>query len=304
MTEHTWKPDVFIYHSPCDDGFGAAWAVHQKWGYSVEYIPATYGQPVPIERVVGKNVLIGDFSYKYDLLLNIGTVARSVVILDHHKTAQEDLNAFGEPCFSSHEDVLLDLDSCEDTEISLPIVAKFDMEKSGARMVWEFCHPGEAVPLLIQYIEDRDLWRFAMDNTRGISLYLRSHAYDFDEWTIIANRMANEGERNGVMFAAASIEQFYDQKIAEMLRTAKMVKINGISVPIVNCSWAFASDVAHALLEQFPEAPFAATHYDRGDGSRSFSLRSEDSRQDVSLVAKRYGGGGHRNAAGFEVPVV
>jgi uncharacterized protein len=38
-------------------------------------------------------------------------------------------------------------------------------------------------------------------------------------------------------------------------------------------------------------------------GSRTWSLRSEDSRQDVSEVASTFGGGGHRNAAGFRVPV-
>jgi nanoRNase/pAp phosphatase (c-di-AMP/oligoRNAs hydrolase) len=32
-----------------------------------------------------------------------------------------------------------------------------------------------------------------------------------------------------------------------------------------------------------------------------YSLRSEDSREDVSEVAKQFGGGGHRNAAGYQI---
>ena len=27
-----WKPDICIYHGGCDDGFGAALAVHMRWG--------------------------------------------------------------------------------------------------------------------------------------------------------------------------------------------------------------------------------------------------------------------------------
>jgi nanoRNase/pAp phosphatase (c-di-AMP/oligoRNAs hydrolase) len=57
--------------------------------------------------------------------------------------------------------------------------------------------------------------------------------------------------------------------------------------------------VGHALLDKFPGAPFAATFVIRADGFMQWSLRSEDSREDVSAIAKANGGGGHRNAAGF-----
>jgi len=293
----TWQPDIFIFHSPCDDGFGAAWAVHQRWGDQVEYLPATYGKPAPDpERIKGKRILIGDFSFKRPVLEQMGCIARSIVILDHHKTAQEDLGGFPDPAFADRNfDAGLDG--------ALPIWAQFDMNKSGARLVWEFCHPGERVPELIQYVEDRDLWRFTLPATRGLTLWLRSHPYDFATWTSIANQLAVDGQRNAVLLQASAIEAFYDQKVTEMTRERHFKTIDGHSVPVVNCSWAFASDVAHALLENFPDAPFAACYYDRADGARTYSLRSEDHRADVSAIAKRYGGGGHRNAAGFEVPL-
>lgn len=296
-----WKPDIFIYHSPCDDGFGAAWAVHQRWGDDVEYWPATYGKPAP--DVTGKRVLIGDFSYKRDVLAAMGDVATEIVILDHHKTAEEDLrewsgwtvdalSAFDGPSLACAK-------SC--TETTRPMVAAFDMNKSGARLVWEFCHPGVEVPHLIRYIEDRDLWRFAYPETRAVSLWLRSYAYDFEGWIILADNL--ERDLQATVANAKSIERFYDQKLMEIVREARTEKINGIEVPVVNCSWAFSSDAAHELLKANPEAPFAACYYDRGDGARSYSLRSEDHRADVSAIARRYGGGGHRNAAGFEVPL-
>lgn len=296
----TWKPDVFIYHSPCDDGFGAAWAVHQRWGDKVEYFPATYGKPAP--DVTGKIVLMGDFSYKRDVLADMGDVAKEIVILDHHKTAEEDLrewsghsaqslSAFDGPSLACAK-------AC--TETGRPIAAAFDMEKSGARLAWEFCHPGEGLPPLLMFVEDRDLWRFWYPDTKAFSLFLRSHPYDFATWSELNDNLERDIE--GVMRQANAISGFYDQKVAEMVRTAQIRPINNIPVPVVNCSWAFASDVAHELLAAHPEAPFAACYYDRGDGTRTYSLRSTDDRHDVSAVAKRYGGGGHRNAAGFEVP--
>jgi uncharacterized protein len=294
----SWKPDVFIYHSPCDDGFGAAWAVHQRWGDDVDYVPCSYGKPAP--DVSGKNVLIGDFSFKYDVLVEMSFKARSIVILDHHKTAQEDLARLPQIYELSDQGRLAAFQACWANNMP-QIATYFDMEKSGARLVWEFCHPGSEVPALIRYIEDRDLWRFQYRETRAVSLWLHSYAYDFEGWSILADSL----ERNlaGTVANAKAIERFNDQKLGEIIREARVETIGGAAVPVVNCSWGFASDAAHELLKANPDAPFAACYYDRGDGRRSFSLRSEDHRLDVSEIAKSMGGGGHRNAAGFEVPI-
>lgn len=297
-----WKPNIVIYHSPCDDGFGAAWAAWKRWGGEVEYFPATYGKPAP--DVAGKHVLMADFSYKRAELDAIAMDTASVVILDHHKTAQADLEPFqfheSSPGAISADDIdgmLRDLAELERP----PVVALFDMDRSGARMAWDFCHSGTATPELIRFIEDRDLWRFDYPQTKAFSLWLRAHPYSFATWDRIALQM-DSTEQTDILRQALAIEAFYDQKIAEIVRTAQWRPIHNVPVPVANCTWAFASDVAHALLEAHPAAPFAATYYDRGDGSRTYSLRSEDSRMDVSTVARRYGGGGHRNAAGFEVP--
>lgn len=297
-----WKPDIFIYHSPCDDGFGAAWAVHQRWGDTVEYWPATYGKPA--SDVSGKTVLMGDFSYKRDVLAAMGDVAKEIVILDHHKTAEADLAEWSgstvEWLAAFDGPSLACANSC--TSSGRPIVAAFDMARSGARMVWDFCHPGVPVPWLIRLIEDRDLWRFEYADTKAFSLFLRSHPYDFATWSNIASDLEDPDERPELFARAQAIQHFYDQKVGEMVRERQSMRIDGHLVPVVNCSWAFASDVAHELLTADPAAPFAACYYDRADGARSYSLRSEDHRIDVSAIAKRYGGGGHRNAAGFEVP--
>lgn len=300
-----WKPDIFIYHSPCDDGFGAAWAVWKRWGDDVELVPASYGEPPP--DVSGKHVLLGDFSFKRPVLDEMANAARSIVILDHHKTAQEDLAPFAvEMCGLarlSSEDIpgiIRDL-----AELNRPpVVAAFDMARSGARLVWEFCHSGKPVPQLIRFVEDRDLWLFENEGTRAFSLWLRSHPYNLQTWDRIAQQLGKSDSFHAIMQQALAIEAYYDQKVGEVAAVARWARIDGHMVPVVNCVWALASDVAHRLLELHPAAPFAATYFDRSDGARSFSLRSDDTRADVSAVARRYGGGGHRNAAGFEVPLL
>jgi oligoribonuclease NrnB/cAMP/cGMP phosphodiesterase (DHH superfamily) len=301
----TWKPDVCIYHFPCDDGFCSAWIARRKWPDAV-LAGTNYGLPFPDVDITGKNVLIADFSYKPDVLREMGAKAKSIVVLDHHKTAAADLADFRVDAdfANSMTEHPFDAEKAEKAlnllgTIGRNIVALFDMDHSGAMLTWDFCFPGQPPSSLVKFIEDRDLWRFALPKTRAVSLYLRSFPYDFDVWSEVSYRLDNT---LSVMDEAASIERFYDQKLAEMVPTATLKSIGKWKdVPVAHAPYAFASDLAHELLKKFPNAPFAAVAVD-AYGSRTYSLRSEDSREDVSEVAKTFGGGGHRNAAGFRVP--
>lgn len=300
-----WKPDICIYHGGCDDGFGAALAVHTRWGSAVEYIPAGYGKPSP--DCTGKCVLVVDFSYKQDEMRRLAGRAASVVVLDHHKTAEAELFPWsiggkeGPPvdlrgkrtgkCALGRIDELLAMNKMENVE---PIVAFFDMHKSGARMAWEFCNPDYDVPRLIEYVEDRDLWRFAIGETKAVSAALRTYPHDFDLWAGFladTSRLVTEG---GVVLRG------HEKNIGEFLKNRYWTDVGGYSVPVVNVPYHYASDTANELLAVEPEAPFAACWFRRGDGKVQWSLRSENARVDVSEVAAKMGGGGHRNAAGFE----
>lgn len=294
-----WKPDVMIYHANCADGFGAAWAAWTCWGDTVQYIPSGYAQAAP--DVAGKHVLIGDFSYKQDTLDLMAQSAASIVILDHHKTAQEDLAPFivddAKPSYASVDHWLRDL-----AEMNRPpVAALFDMSRSGARMVWEFCFPHSPVPMLIELVEDRDLWLFRLSETKPFALWLRSEPFAFDRWAEIAQELNDARDHDAIMAEAKGMQRFYDQKVSEMVGFARYETIGGVSVPVVNCPASFSSDVGNALLTAHPTAEFSACYCDTRKG-RQYSLRSDDTRRDVSAIAKRYGGGGHRNAAGFEVP--
>ena len=71
-------------------------------------------------------------------------------------------------------------------------------------------------------------------------------------------------------------------------------------MPVACCSYDFVSETAHQLLKKYPDAPFAACKV-HAYGGITYSLRSEEGREDVSIIATKNGGGGHRNAAGFKV---
>lgn len=294
-----WKPDICIYHGGCDDGFGAAWAIWRKWGNEIAYVPGVYGKPLPDVR--GKHVLFVDFSAKRPELIEMANVAESIVVLDHHKTAEADLSEWsGWPSGSMAklEDIsLLAAKAC--TETGYPVVAVFDQNRSGAVLAWDFAHGilhNDPPPNMLALIEDRDLWRFAYgDRTKQFSAALRTYPMTFEAWDRIAadpDALVKEGE---------TVLRAHTANIAKFVTDAYQDDVGGHRVPVVNVPYHYASDTAHALLSAFPDAPFTACWFKRGDGMIQWSLRSEDNRLDVSEIAKGYGGGGHRNAAGFQV---
>lgn len=294
-----WKPDVMLYHADCADGFGAAWAAWMRWGDMVEYRPVSYGQEPP--DVTGRNVLIGDFSYSLDVLLQMASTAASVVLLDHHKTALVELDSYRSIGCSAQEfgrDVAARLE--RDPHANMAVL--LDMEKSGARLVWEFCHPDAEVPTLINLIEDRDLWRFRYAEARPFGLWLRAEPLNFERWELISQELNDGCDSARIMSEAAAMQRFFDQKVSEIAALARWIELGGHSVVACNCPPMFASEVGHKLLDDYPSTPFVALYSDQ-EKARGYSLRSRDDREDVSQIARKFGGGGHRNAAGFGVPL-
>nr|WP_288453408.1 phosphohydrolase [uncultured Pseudomonas sp.] len=271
-----------IYHANCADGFGAAWVVRKALGAdNVDFHPGKYGEPAP--EVEGRDVILVDFSYKRDQLLQLAQSARSILIIDHHKSAAEDLANIPE----APRDWNRWLDSHN------PLGAVFDMNRSGAGLTWDYFFQGLPRPRLINHIEDRDLWRFALPGTKAVTAALFSHAQDFHLWDDLMKRHLSDLRGDG-----HAILRAHDKNVADIVLNARRLTVGGHDVPALNCPHFMASDAGHILAQG---EPFAACYSDTPNG-RAFSLRSQPEGLDVSEIAKLYGGGGHRNAAGFTVP--
>ena len=316
---------ICIYHGNCADGFGAAWAVWQALGSSeIDYVPGFYGQEPP--DVGGADVIMVDISYKRPELEQMATRANSILILDHHKTAESDLAGLGvslpggrnpplswgrhlnEVSQDHMENAYPQSTTFERVRALCPIYVEFDMTRSGAVMAWEFFHPGEPVPTLLKYVQDRDLWRFHLDRSRDVAAAVFSYPYDFDVWNGLAVRMQQPHFWRGsggvsldarlLMDEGAAIERKHHKDVAELVdQTRRRAVIAGHDVPVANLPYTMASDACHLMAEG---EPFAACYFDRSDGVRVFSLHSHEDGLDVSEIAAQFGGGGHRNAAGFQ----
>jgi oligoribonuclease NrnB/cAMP/cGMP phosphodiesterase (DHH superfamily) len=279
VTNQSNRPLV-IYHGNCADGFSAAWCFWRKYRDGADYVAGVYQQPPP--DVSGRDVFLVDFSYKRAVVERMLQQASSVTLIDHHKTAIEDL----QPLFM------------QDSWTGEPKqLAHFtDLDKSGATLAWDYLFPGEDRPLLLGHIEDRDLWRFKLSGTREIQANVFSFEYTFENWDRLMN--ADQVELLQMTAAGAAIERKHHKDVAELVSVCKRrMVIGGHEVPVASLPYTLVSDAAHLMAKG---EPFAACYWDTAEG-RVFGLRATDDGMDVSEIAKQYGGGGHAKAAGFKV---
>jgi len=269
------KDTICIYHAKCADGFTSAWAVWKKYP-DIEFLPATYGDNVP--DVTNKDVIMVDFSYKRHILLDMAEQAKTILILDHHKSAQEDL-----------------------VELPDNVTAIFDMEKSGARLAWEYFHPNTDVPMLVMHVEDRDLWKFNDSNTRAFQANLFSLEYTFENWEHVHHVCGDKLNYDTFVAGGEAIERKHFKDVKELISVASYESVlDDWPVPFLNAPYFYSSDAGDIMSER---RAFAVCYYDTKD-ERVFSLRSNaEYGSDVSKLASKFGGGGHKNAAGFRWPL-
>jgi oligoribonuclease NrnB/cAMP/cGMP phosphodiesterase (DHH superfamily) len=333
------KTLCIAHGSSCIDGFAASWVVHRALQNNVEFVYASYNQDPP--DVKDRDVLIVDFSYPRPILEAMARTARSVLVLDHHKSAAEDLAELASPR-SNFISWALEINMIETLagRPALPIQGMtyhvtdepvryissgapvnlgvlFDMSRSGAGITWDFFNPGVSRPWFIDLVEDYDIWKFTDDRSRPFHAAVTSYPLSFALWDRLYEDNGNIAD-SGAWFGADLIKEGtgilrkHDLDVQTIIRTTRRTMvIGGVRVPVCNCPPWLASDVGHALTEPqsmtgtsgefMMAAAFAATYYDR-DGRRNFSLRSRPEGADVSKVCALYGGGGHHGAGGFERP--
>ena len=261
--------DTVIYHANCHDGFCAAWLCHQHWPKAA-FIPSQYGQNLPDSAYIdGKNVLVLDFSYPRSIVESMYERAESFLLLDHHETALKNLT---------------DLPYCT-----------LDNEKSGARLTWELLSKNllrsKKIHWLVQYTEDRDLWKHLLPFTHEVNAAIRSYPLDFDIWDQLGNKSVDEVIQEGTC-----IRRYRNTLIKEHVKYARETVIDGYKAAIIQCTASeLSSDIAAELLQG--DAEVAIIVKETHDG-KIYQLRSKD--VDVSKIAEARGGGGHKKSAAFK----
>lgn len=270
---------LILYHGRnCPDGFGAALAAWLYYGDRAEYVGLDHGDVATIDDlppVQGRAVYILDFSFANEVMAAIDERAAKLVMLDHHKSAAEKLTGFACRCGVVH----------------------FDMGKSGAHLAWEFFHPHEPVPALLQYVEDRDIWKWEFAESAAFLSALDMEAQGFERWREIAGFTPEQLQQ--FMARGAAMDEKFRKLAADIAEGAQPLVFNGVAGLMVNAPGMFHSLVGDILSAK--TGTFGLM-WSAGDKGVKAGLRSQRNFDCIAL-AESMGGGGHAQACGFKMKV-
>jgi len=261
-----------LYHGGCTDGFGAAYSAWKLLGNRAEYIACYHGGDIP--DVKGKRVAMLDFTYNNEITKKLIAEAESFIIIDHHKSAVVELHDI----------------SC----------TKFDMSKSGAMMAWEFFHPGKDAPKFIEYIQDRDLWTWELPYSREFSAAFDMVPWEFNAFEQFEDASVIDDAIKRGSYILAYSKTVIKKIVDKATRKRMKVKDKDYDVMIVNSSH-WMSEIGSALAKDCDVA--FIYFFDHDSLKYRVSLRAFHEHIDCTEISKQFGGGGHRKAAGFGLPM-
>ena len=278
------KPDkndpdpLVIYHGRnCPDGFAAALAAWFFYEGRAEFLGLDHGDVQSLDdlpALVGRAVYILDFSFSAQILRGIEERAAQLVMLDHHKSAADNLSGFECRCG----------------------VVYFDMKKSGARLAWEFFRADHPVPDLVRFVEDRDIWVWQYPESAGYLAALDMEPFEFARWSEIAGFDAQQ--RAAFTERGNAMDQKFSKLAAGIAENARTLVFNGQSGLMVNAPGVFHSLVGDLLSRQ--SGTFALMWSVDKTGTIKAGLRSQRGFDCIPL-AESMRGGGHAQACGFKM---
>ena len=270
---------LVLYHDCCMDGLVSAYMAWRLMRERADYVPVRYGSPPPPGE--GRGVYIVDFSYPAAQLRALADQSKYVVVLDHHKTAVEELER-----------------AAAEGQLPENVKLRLDTRYAGCRLAGEFFGNMNGSEWIVNYAEDRDLWKFLLPDSREVNAFLSAQCLgkSFEDACHTLEEVRGMPMKMVVGYGTGAQMQI-DCYARQVAAEARRVTFAGYAnIPLVNLPKACTSDVLHVLT---PRALFAVG-WRQEDRSAVFSLRSSDF--DVAELAKVYGGGGHKHAAGFTLP--
>ena len=278
-----------FYHADADGrcaGFWVCLNVGITDTYKPEFIEINYGKPFPFERIgQDEQVYIVDYSIEPAEMLQLLEITKDITWIDHHKTAIEKYADFPHAIRGVRYDGVAGcmLAYCyihHMTDRGVGEIKPFDMSMT------------EDAPRFTKLIADWDVWKFEYgDDTRHFITAFNS--FDFAPESKNWDKFLMFPPDAGLIVDGQIMTRFRDGWAKEYCRT------KGFATEIEGRK-AFALNLGNCNSEYFKSVdgydilmPFSF------DGDKwTVSLYSTS--VDVSEIAKKYGGGGHKGASGFQ----
>jgi len=267
------------FHHNDPDGYASGAIVKYALGDDVTLVESDYdGAPIPWDLVEqAEQVIVTDFSFPVDDMKRLAE-GREMIWIDHHKSAMAEFEGIAD---------------------NWPGIR--DISEAACVLTWKYFFPDRPVPRAVVLIGDRDIWRWAEKDTGpfGESLYNQDHNAKnaafwkplFEDDQAVLSKMIEEGAR---------LREITLRNVDHMMAARSFeVRFDGYQTLAVNTRGN--GDVGNYGRDRGYEIVYTYVDEMQVNGLTTV-VTLFSNKVDVSLIAQRYGGGGHAGAAGFSFP--
>lgn len=261
-----------FYHDDMDGK--CAGAIVNQLLPGIDLRPIQYGQIIPLDDVRGNLVYMVDFCLQpFDLMEELAG-ACGLIWIDHHKSAIEEASARNFQCGSK----LLRIGD------------------AGCELAWEYCFPGKQAPEAVRLLGRYDVWDHADPATLPFQYAMRTYAQPPEShgWWECLFKMHDLSRYIEYGQTIQLYIQSYDVECARWAFETELDELACIALNRIRCN-SQAFDTVYD-----PSRHDAMLAFGWRNGQWTISLYTTRDDVDVSIIAKRHGGGGHKGAAGFQ----
>ncbi len=276
------KNIIIFYHENCLDGFASSYIANKKFKNKAEYIPLSHtasgddvlkAKKIKINDLKDKEVYFVDFCLKEKELKLVEKVVKKLVVIDHHIGAKSLVESLEGGVFQDGV--------------------------SGAYLAHKYFFPKDKVSRFIEYISIGDTWTWKNEKLeREILAYIHTIDFDFKTFSKIEKDLEDKNKFIKAREIGKLLLENYSKMVDSQILKAKLINFDKYKVYAVNASSIFSSELGHKLAEKSKDKFSIVYHFE--NDKLKISLRG-DNKVNLSELAKKYGGGGHFNAAGFSL---
>ncbi len=275
-----------FYHSADLDGHCSG-AILKLEEPEAQMYPIDYGDDFPWEaiRSTTERVYMVDFSLQpFEDMVKLNSMC-DLVWIDHHKSSIEKYNEWVKS-------------SCGFRIGGLRCIGI-----GAASLAWEYFN-GPSVPSAIQRVAEYDVWK--LDNPDTLPFQFGARMYNTDPSTEEGLNFWESVIHSRMIYKEVIVEgrialRYQKQLYKKYCKNAFHVDFYTPDC-MYNCialNLPFANSQVFDSVENIDDYDIMILFYMRANGKYTVSLYTKKDDIDVSAIALKYGGGGHKQAAGF-----
>lgn len=315
IVKYWWKqnigsdPNITIEENLTSNTLISRLTVSNTIDESIVFIGYDYGQPIPNLKEYDRVIMV-DVSFN-KLAMHVMNMTQEVIYIDHHISAINDI--------------------FDENFVEGLMKGKRDTKFAACELTWQYFFPNDTIPEIVRLLgrydcfghkgtdEELDVLEFQYGARQVISNY--EDAYNYLNKVLIGGSTENhhmlmimESGRSIYKYLCTEAKQIYKRTFGVIFNLEQILDIKEQN--IIKRDYSTREGIAYIPYkflcvnqDRFNPINFGIDYHKDGydgfacfwfaNGKWNFSLYNDNGEVDCSLIAKQYGGGGHKGAAGF-----